>query len=105
MSYSGKERRKYPALRNHVQALLTDGATVKARDPLQLSYKDREMSVRHGILMCEPTPQELIDALDLLAKGSTERRAAAVQVCLAQLEAALAPYPPFQPLRQSTATQ
>lgn len=103
MNYSGKERRKYPALRNHVQALLNDGATVKARDPLQLAHKGLDMTVLHGILVCEPTGQELTDALAVLASGDDDRRAFALEVCLSQLDAALAPYPPFRPVRCSTA--
>lgn len=99
MHYSGTERRKYPALRNHVQALLTDGAKVKSRDPLQLTYKGQEITARHGILMCEPTPRELVDALGTLAGGEAEHRVAALQICLQQLDAALAPYPPFRPIR------
>ena len=99
MSYSGKERRQYPALRNHVQALLLDGAKITSRDPLQLAYKGCEMSVRHGLLIYEPTPAELAEALEALAQGDVERRAAALKTCLAELDAALAPYPPFRPLR------
>ena len=101
MSYNGNERRKYPSLRKHVEALLNAGATITEREPLQLLFKGQEMGVRHGILLCEPTPQELEEALALLASGESERRAEALNICLKQLEAALAPYPPFHTSRLS----
>lgn len=99
MTYCGKDRRQSLALRNHVHALLLDGAIITSREPLQLSYKGCEISVRHGLLICEPTPLELAEALDVLAQGETEQRANALRTCLAQLNASLAPYPPFRPLR------
>ncbi len=99
MRYEGKERRQYTALRCHVEALLKDGATITAREPLHMVYKGQEMGVRHGILVCEPTPQELDEALAWLARGEKERRDAALKICLSQLDAALAPYPPFKTIR------
>lgn len=102
MRYEGKERRRYTALRCHVEALLKDGATVTARDPLHLIYKGQEMSIRHGILVCEPTPQELDEALDCLARGEKEHHAAALKICLSQLDAVLAPYPPFRRIRSAS---
>ncbi|MCQ4297509.1 hypothetical protein NAU58_18175 [Pseudomonas stutzeri] len=101
MSYNGNERRKYPSLRKHVEALLNAGATITEREPLQLLFKGQEMGVRHGILLCEPTPQELDEALSLLANGDSERRTEALTICLKQLEAAIAPYPPFHTARLS----
>ncbi|MTZ15120.1 hypothetical protein GNE00_15325 [Pseudomonas sp. JL972] len=97
------ERRKFQSLRNHVQALLDDGATIAAREPLQLAYKGKALSVRHGILLCEPAPQALTDALEALARGERELRAQALDVCLQQLEAALAPYPPLRSFRSTIA--
>lgn len=102
MRYEGKERRQYSALRKHVEALLKDGASIADRDPLHLVYKGQEMSVRHGILVCEPTPQELDEALDWLARGNKERRASALKICLNQLDAVLAPYPPFRTIRSAS---
>lgn len=97
------ERRKSPTLRNHVQALLDDGAAIAAREPLQLTYKGKTLCVRHGILLCEPAPEALTDALEALASGQRERRAQALDVCLQQLDAALAPYPSLRDLRPSRA--
>ena len=102
MRYEGKERRQHNALRNHVEALLKHGATITDRAPLHLVYKGQEMSIRHGILVCEPTPQELDEALDWLACGDNERRASALRICLEQLDAVLAPYPPFRNIRSAS---
>lgn len=101
MSYNGNDRRKYPSLRKHVEALLSAGATITKREPLQLLFKGQEMGVRHGILLCEPTPEELDEALGLLASGESDRQSEALKICLRQLEATLAPYPPFHTARLS----
>ncbi len=96
MSYQGKERRQCTALRNHIDALLADGASLVGRDPVRLVYKRQTLTVQHGMLLSEPTPAELIDALNVLAEGDDCTRAAAIETCLRHLDQALAPYPPFR---------
>jgi len=79
LKYHGKDRRQCTALRNHINALLADGASLVGRDPVRLVYKGQTLTVQHGLLLSEPTPDELVEALNVLAKGD-----------------ALAPYPPFR---------
>lgn len=96
MSYQGKERRQCTVLRNHINALLADGALLVGRAPIRLVYKRQKLTVHHGLLLREPIPAELIDALNVLAKGEDRPRAAAIETCLRYLDNALAPYPPFR---------
>lgn len=96
MSYQGKDRRQCTALRHHIDALLAAGASLVGRDPVRLVYKQKALTVQHGMLLSEPTPAELIDALNVLAKGEDGTRGAAIEACLRHLDSALAPYPPFR---------
>ncbi|MCQ4274496.1 hypothetical protein [Stutzerimonas degradans] len=96
MRYQGTDRRQCTALRNHIDALLADGASLIGRDPVRLVYKKQTLTVQHGMLLSEPTPSELIDALNLLTEGEDSARAAAIETCLRYLDSALAPYPPFR---------
>ena len=95
MSYQGKDRRQCTALRNHIDALLAAGASLVGRDPVRLVYKRQMLTVQHGMLLSEPTPTELVEALNMLAEGDDSRRSAAIEACLRHLDSALAPYPPF----------
>ncbi|MEG4315343.1 hypothetical protein U8L64_10070 [Pseudomonas sp. FIP_A4] len=96
MSYQGTDRRQCTALRNHIDGLLADGASLIGRDPVRLIYKQQTLTVQHGMLLSEPTPSELIDALNVLVEGEDGARAAAIEICLRYLDSALAPYPPFR---------
>lgn len=96
MRYQGTDRRQCTALRNHIDGLLADGASLVGRDPVRLIYKQQVLTVRHGMLLSEPTPSELIDALNILTEGEDNARAAAIETCLRYLDSALAPYPPFR---------
>lgn len=96
MRYQGKERRQCTALRNHINALLADGASLVGRDPVRLVYKRQALTVQHGMLLSEPTPAELLEALDVLVAGDDSARAAAIETCLRHLDNALAPYPPYR---------
>jgi len=96
MTYHGKERRHCTALRNHIDQLIAEGASLIGRDPVRLVYKGQTMTVRHGILFSEPTPADLIEALNQLTEGDKDARAAAIEICLQHLDEAMAPYPPFR---------
>ncbi|WP_342006653.1 hypothetical protein [Stutzerimonas balearica] len=96
LKYHGKDPRQCTALRNHINALLADGASLVGRDPVRLVYKGQTLTVQHGLLLSEPTPDELVEALNVLAKGNDRARAAAIETCLRHLDDALAPYPPFR---------
>jgi hypothetical protein len=96
MNLQRQERRQCTALRNHINSLLADGASLVGRDPVRLVYKGQTMTEHHGLLLSEPTNAELIDALNVLVEGDDGARAPAIETCLRHLDAALAPYPPFR---------
>lgn len=95
MAVERKERRHCMALRNHINQLLTGGASLIGRDPVRLVYRGQTMTVRHGVLLSEPTSEELMNALTQLT-DSDDLRATAIDICLRHIDEAMAPYPPFR---------
>jgi len=57
------ERRAFHALRGHIDCLLTAGASLVGRDPVQLSLQGRTLTVRHGMLVNENGHQDLVETL------------------------------------------
>ena len=57
------ERRALHALRDHIDCLLAEGASLVGRDPVQLSFQGRALTVQHGMLVNESGHQDLIETL------------------------------------------
>ena len=57
------ERRALHALRDHIDCLLAEGASLVGRDPVQLSFQGRTLTVQHGMLVNESGHQDLIETL------------------------------------------
>lgn len=84
-----EDRRVYHALREHIDCLLAEGASLTGRDPVRLSFRGRTLTVQHGMLICEDGHQDLIEALAELEWSSKRSRDLAIELCLKQLEQAI----------------
>ncbi len=84
-----EDRRVYHALRDHIECLLAEGASLTGRDPVRLSFKGRTLTVQHGMLICEDGHHDLIETLAELEWSSKRTRDLAIDLCLKQLEQAI----------------
>jgi len=92
-----KDRRVCHALRDHIDCLIAEGASLTGRDPVQLSFKGRTLTVQHGMLICDDGHQDLIETLAELEWSSKRTRDMAIEICLKQLQQAIGSddYPDF----------
>ena len=89
MGNSPEERRALHALRDHIDCLLAEGASVVGRDPVQLSFQGRTLTVQHGILLNENGHQDLIETLAELEWTNKRTRDLAIDICIRQLDHAI----------------
>src|SRR3546814_10087509 len=54
------ERRALHALRDHIDCLLAEGASLVGRDPVQLSFQGRTLTVQHGMLVNERSEESRV---------------------------------------------
>nr|WP_234461714.1 hypothetical protein [Stutzerimonas stutzeri] len=77
------------ALRDHVDCLLAAGASLVGRDPVQLSFQGRTLTVQHGMLVNESGHQDLIETLAELEWTNKRTRDLAIDICIRQLDQAI----------------
>ena len=82
------ERHAFHALRGHIDCLLTAGASLVGRDPVQLSLQGRTLTVRHGMLVNENGHQDL-ETLAELEWSNKRTRDMAIELCIRQLDQAI----------------
>ena len=83
------ERRALHALRDHIDCLLAEGASLVGRDPVQLSFQGRTLTVQHGMLVNESGHQDLIETLAELEWTNKRTRDLAIDICIRQLDHAI----------------
>ncbi|AFM35314.1 MULTISPECIES: hypothetical protein [Stutzerimonas stutzeri subgroup] len=89
MGYPPDERRTLHALRDHIDCLLAEGASLVGRDPVQLSFQGRTLTVQHGMLVNENGHQDLIETLAELEWTNKRTRDMAIDICIRQLDHAI----------------
>jgi len=77
------------ALRDHIDCLLAEGASLVGRDPVQLSFQGRTLTVQHGMLVNESGHQDLIETLAELEWTNKRTRNMAIDICIRQLDHAI----------------
>ena len=83
------ERRALHAMRDHIDCLLAEGASLVGRDPVQLSFQGRTLTVQHGMLVNESGHQDLIETLAELEWTNKRTRDMAIDICIRQLDHAI----------------
>ncbi len=83
------ERRAFHALRDHIECLLAEGASLVGREPVRLSFQGRTLTVQHGMLVNENGHQDLIETLAELEWKNKRTRDMAIDICIRQLDHAI----------------
>ncbi len=89
MTDESADRRHLHALRAHIDALLTAGASLEGRDPVRLSLNGQTFLVRHGMLVSENGDLDAIETLSKIEWDNEQQRNHAIELCLHHLPQAI----------------
>ncbi len=89
MTDESADRRHLHALRAHIDALLTAGASLEGRDPVRLSLNGQTFLVRHGMLVSENGDLDAIETLSKIEWDNEQQRNHAIELCLHHLSQAI----------------